>query len=57
MTAGIVGQSEIGQFLARHTRAAIFAPFAPVAFATNGTVRLARGLTSIRYTSSSFTAN
>ena len=39
------------------TRLAIFASGTPVALATNGTVRLARGLASMTKTWSSFTAN
>ena len=38
------------------TRAAILATGRPIALATNGTVLLARGLTSIKYTSPFLTA-
>ena len=39
------------------TRLAILAMGTPIALATKGTVRDARGLTSMRYTSPSLTAN
>ena len=39
-------QIEVGELLARHHRAAMPATGRPIALATKGTVRLARGLTS-----------
>ena len=46
MSRGIGGRS--ASFSPAITRAAILAIGVPIALATNGTVRLARGLTSIR---------
>ena len=46
-SGGAVGQVLVGELLAQHQPAAIFASGTPIAFETKGTVREARGLASI----------